>query len=250
MKITAYFSVLLSSLFLLVDCNVVYALNTPSGFGRTHFIVGLSPEEKKQIQSSIDTTSSRALPTGGTIRRVLFSPDDDLRKELLALINQEQASIRVAIFMFTDAEVAQALLNAKMRGVQVEVVTDRGCLRERFNKVSLLIERGIDVYVYTRQKNDKSLLSNIMHHKFALFGRNEKNHPLIWTGSFNFTKSARMYNQENVVILDDGLLIDKFSRQFSKLKSRCRKCRKRNNGFWLVKNNHRPKAAKRKTMVT
>ena len=59
-----------------------------------------------------------------------------------------------------------------------------------------------------------------MHNKFILFGKNVGGKSLFWTGSFNFTKSAKMNNQENVVILDEIQLIDRYNKQFAVLKER------------------------------
>jgi phosphatidylserine/phosphatidylglycerophosphate/cardiolipin synthase-like enzyme len=54
-----------------------------------------------------------------------------------------------------------------------------------------------------------------MHNKFALIDGK------VWTGSFNWTKSGDQYNQENVVLIDDPEVHDKFAIQFESLKSRC-----------------------------
>jgi len=45
----------------------------------------------------------------------------------------------------------------------------------------------------------------------------------VWTGSYNFTKSATRNNQENIVLLDSKPLIDKYAKQFSLLQERTRK---------------------------
>jgi phosphatidylserine/phosphatidylglycerophosphate/cardiolipin synthase-like enzyme len=62
-----------------------------------------------------------------------------------------------------------------------------------------------------------------MHHKFVLFEKNVGGKSLVWTGSYNFTKSATRNNQENIVLLDSKPLIDKYAKQFSLLQERTRK---------------------------
>jgi phosphatidylserine/phosphatidylglycerophosphate/cardiolipin synthase-like enzyme len=59
-----------------------------------------------------------------------------------------------------------------------------------------------------------------MHHKFVIFGNNIGGKSLLWTGSYNFTKSATMNNQENVLVLDEIHLIEKYGRQFELIKQR------------------------------
>ncbi len=56
-----------------------------------------------------------------------------------------------------------------------------------------------------------------MHHKFVLFEKNILDKSLLWTGSFNFTKSANSKNQENVLIVDDAYLIQLYSNHFTRL---------------------------------
>lgn len=184
------------------------ALAAPSSFGRTHFIVGHqeaapdlalgSPEIK------VKTPSIRAY----------FSPDDDVRKQLVELIDREQKKIQAAVYIITEPSIAQALLRAKKRNVSVELVTDVGCLRERGNKVSVLCEKGCRLFVYNppQVKNGNSL----MHHKFALFYGPQT----VWTGSFNFTNAASKRNQENAVVINDADTFNKFSYQFKRLKDR------------------------------
>ncbi len=135
------------------------------------------------------------------------------------MINQEQRSIKIAIFSFTENKIAQALLEAQKRGVRVELIADNGCLRDRYNKLVLLCDHGLDIFVYNPSYT-KGAIGSCMHHKFALFGKNIFNKSIIWTGSFNFTKAASQHNQENVIVLDDKPVIDKFTAQFKQLKTR------------------------------
>jgi len=194
--------------------------NDPN-LGKTHFIVGLSPEKMivKEKEVCQQTESPGLLRCkDGSFKYALFSPDDDLQKMLVQLIDQEKEYILIAVFSFTNSIIAQALVNAKKRGVKVEIVTDISCVRDKFNKINFLKENGIKVYVYNPR--NMTVLNNIMHNKFVLFGKNIEGKPLLWTGSFNFTKSAQMNNQENVLILDEIHLIERYQKQFAILKER------------------------------
>lgn len=53
---------------------------------------------------------------------------------------------------------------------------------------------------------------NHMHHKFAIKDKFE-----VLTGSFNWTRSASKYNNENIIISNDPELIDKFDTDFKNL---------------------------------
>lgn len=190
---------------------------TPSGFGKTHFILG-EPRE-------FDETPSQSVPTkkeqknDNANAKVFFAPDDNMRKELIALIDGEQSKITMAIFLLTDVEIAQALVKAKKRGITIEMVTDAGCLKERSSKLGMLCDAGCSVYVYNPSycKKDNS---SLMHHKFALFKKNKAGHALVWTGSFNFTKAGSLANQENAIVLENKQVTEKFDEQFQRLKER------------------------------
>jgi phosphatidylserine/phosphatidylglycerophosphate/cardiolipin synthase-like enzyme len=54
-----------------------------------------------------------------------------------------------------------------------------------------------------------------MHNKFAILD------DCLWTGSFNWTRSANTKNQENVVIIYDVEVCEKFEKQFLILQKRC-----------------------------
>jgi len=189
------------------------AENISDTFGKTHFIVGEPVKEypSKGIQNTVPSSSKNI--------NIFFAPDDNLQEALVRLINDEQEKVRAAIFLFTDSEIAQALVAAKKRGVQVELITDTSCIRERHNKVGKLCDCGCLLFVYNPSYNSKDS-SSIMHHKFMLFEKNKQNKSLVWTGSFNFTKAASKINQENAIVVDDREVFQKFVTQFDQLKER------------------------------
>lgn len=195
----------------------------PATFGKTHFIVGFPHESFNHEQrKQSDAKLSHLVTSNGIIKRALFSPDDNIKETLLNLIASEQNSIKIAIFSFTNADIAQALIKAAQGGISVEVITDPSCFRDPFTKIPLLNEQGVRVFVY-KPIRSKSVLIDKMHDKFIIFGKNINDKSIISTGSFNFTKSASEHNQENVVILDDLAIIDQFNQQFSRLKQRSRR---------------------------
>ncbi len=189
----------------------------PSTFGRTHFIVGMSPDEVQELQK--DATDKSLCSASGTYRQAFFSPDDGVEKKLIDIIDQEQESMKIAVFQFTNGQIARAIIRAHCRGVTIEIITDPLCLQDKFNKITWLAQEGLKIFVYNPDAN-KATLSNKMHHKFVIFGKNIGGNKLIWMGSFNFTKSADVANQESVVVLDDSQIIAQFDRQYDRLKKR------------------------------
>ena len=151
---------------------------------------------------------------------VYFTPRDDIKLQLVELIKQERKSIDVAMYMFTDKVIAQALIDAYVRGVKVTAVLDQVSMSERFGKGLLLQKSGITVFVHrTSQVNPFSM--PIMHNKFMIFGYNDRyKKSLLWTGSFNCTASASTLHDENVMIVDDMSAITEYQSCFKQLVAR------------------------------
>ena len=147
---------------------------------------------------------------------VYFSPKDKVSNKLIEQINQTKNKIYAAVYMLTDKTIANALINAKRRSVDVQIVTDSSCLQSEYNKVELLKNNGIDVFLYKpRAKNINSRLNEIMHNKFAIFDNK------VWTGSFNWTVSAGKRNRENVLCVQEDAVCKKYEHEFEKLKRKC-----------------------------
>jgi phosphatidylserine/phosphatidylglycerophosphate/cardiolipin synthase-like enzyme len=147
---------------------------------------------------------------------VLFAPDDHPTNRLLTLIDQARSKIYAAVYMITDKQIAQALINAKKRGVDVQIIVDTSSVNTSYGKGNLLKENNIDLFVFNcSSKYKKSWHSALMHNKFALIDQK------LWTGSFNWTKSANLKNQENVIIIDTKDVCEKFEKHFQRMKIRC-----------------------------
>ncbi len=147
---------------------------------------------------------------------VYFAPDDDPRTELIALIDDAQESILVAVYTFTEQLLAKALIRAHERGVQVEVVLDTYS-ESKWGKVKMLQKAGIPVHIYAPKPRNSEKYVGIMHDKYAVFDNTK-----VWTGSYNWTFSANFRNQENALLIEDEPKISaRFAQQFEVLKERC-----------------------------
>ncbi len=150
--------------------------------------------------------------------QAFFTPQDDLTSLCVAMIDGEKTSIYGAMYMFTDKKVAQALINAKKRGVHVEMILDQISMIS-CGKGKLLQENGVPIFVHRTQVSNPYTTA-LMHHKFFIFGQNKDNKSLLWTGSWNSTLRATTYNDENVIILDDEQVVASYRHNFFTLKER------------------------------
>ncbi len=146
---------------------------------------------------------------------VYFSPDDQLEKRLIDLIEKEKKSVLVCIYTFTHRGVAAALIDAKKRKVEVEVVVDRFSAKIQ-SPLQKLSEAGIPIFVWDPDPlKRKKAHRPLMHNKFCVFGTEK-----VWTGSYNFTYEGSRIHQENALVLTDPALATSYRAQFQRIKLR------------------------------
>ena len=149
--------------------------------------------------------------------QVLFRPRDNIRARLLEMIKQERVSIDSAVYMLTDKTIADALVEAYVRGVKVRVVLDQISMGEKYGKGLYLQRNGIQLFIHVALSS-KAFFIPLMHHKFLIFGYNEKTRgSLVWTGSYNFTAAASTIHDENVLITDDLQVVKEYQSCFDML---------------------------------
>ncbi len=146
---------------------------------------------------------------------VYFSPEDQVERRLIGFIEKEKESISVAIYCMTHRGIANALVEAKKRGVDVRVIVDRFSVKIN-SPVKKMVEAGIPVYIWDPDAgNRKKAHRPLMHNKFCVFGDD-----VVWTGSFNFTYEASRMHQENALVIRDPLLASAYKNQFANIQLR------------------------------
>jgi phosphatidylserine/phosphatidylglycerophosphate/cardiolipin synthase-like enzyme len=143
---------------------------------------------------------------------VLFSPDDTPATTLVSEIERTKTPIYAAVYYLSHRDIAKALINAHERGVDVQIITDGETALSRWSKVKQLIKHNVAVYVPSKSMVTPGKKRSLMHDKFALI--NNK----VWTGSFNWTTSANIYNYENVLFIDDEKTYRTYKKRFYQLK--------------------------------
>lgn len=137
-----------------------------------------------------------------TVVKAYFSPDGGALKAITRHIDQATREILVLSYIMTSKPVESALINARRRGVQVEVILDRDQQKERkYVTAKMLKAQGIAVWL-----DDRHACS---HNKVMIIDRGT-----VITGSFNFTYAAEKRNAENLLIISSadlaGLYTDNF----------------------------------------
>lgn len=135
---------------------------------------------------------------------VCFSPGQACVDKVVSLCCHARGSIDVCVFTISDNRISSELIAAHKRNVRVRVITDNDKSEDLGSDVDEMVRSGIEV------KMDKS--EHHMHHKFAIF-----DNQFLVNGSFNWTRSASRYNQENLVVSTDERLIEQFYTVFQQL---------------------------------
>ena len=144
---------------------------------------------------------------------VAFAPEDDIAGMLVRRIAAARRDVRMQAYLFTDRRIANALLAALERGVDVEVIGD-GAQHDAGGLPFLgaLQRAGARVYL------DRAHAA--MHNKILIVDGAAARAAVI-TGSYNFTPSARSRNAENVVVLSGNRAITRrFVAQFEQQRQR------------------------------
>lgn len=133
-----------------------------------------------------------AITASGTIQ-VAFSPEDDTGAMVIEAIQGARKQILVQAFSFTHRKIAQALIEAKRRGMDVQLISDGEQIRKmQRGLVPEIAAAGIPTFV--DQEHDSA------HNKIMVIDAGLPQSTVI-TGSFNFTHAAQYRNAENLLII-------------------------------------------------
>ncbi|MFC4435893.1 phospholipase D family nuclease [Cupriavidus respiraculi] len=164
-------------------------------------VASLAPSVSAAFQRSLQPFTEekpRAFSDGATYT-LCFTPDGASCQDLLIdAIDRTRRSLLVQAYSFTSKPIAQAILHARKRGVDVRVIVDKSQVSERYTSATFLKNQGIAVLIDRKPA--------IAHNKVMIFDKEA-----VFTGSFNFTKSAEERNTENgILIRGDARLVDRY----------------------------------------
>lgn len=125
------------------------------------------------------------------------------QKELTKIIENAKETIDVAVNYITDTKIVTHLCKATQKGVRVRNITDRDDSYQE-SALDKLSRSGIPIKVNTYKE--------IMHLKNMIIDKG-----IVSTGSYNFTYSAEVKNEEVVIITDDNNLAKEWSMKFEQM---------------------------------
>lgn len=122
-----------------------------------------------------------------------FTPDDHIDSMIIAAIDAARQQVLVQAFSFTYRRIADALVRARSRGVEVAVIADHEQMRA--NEASLVRDLANTGMLVLHDSQHAASHNKVMVIDAA--------HPdcAVVTGSYNFTFAAQHRNAENALIL-------------------------------------------------
>ncbi|PIE85909.1 MAG: nuclease [Bacteroidia bacterium] len=141
--------------------------------------------------------------------KVYFSPGTECRNAIIDALESAKQSIYICVFTISDNQISEKIAACHERKINIKLLTDDDKTFDRGSDIAKLANKGINVKVDRTNKH--------MHHKFAII-----DDALLLTGSYNWTRSAAEYNEENILTSTNKQLINAYRQEFDKLWSKMR----------------------------
>jgi phosphatidylserine/phosphatidylglycerophosphate/cardiolipin synthase-like enzyme len=153
----------------------------------------------------LDNTPYPSLTIDSSQVETYFSPDDDTAEHIVELVRSAQKEIRFLAYSFTSDEIAEAILERAAAGVQVSGVFEEGQYYSNTGtELDRLADAGLDVRLDGNPRN--------MHHKVILI-----DNQIVILGSYNFSRNAEEFNDENTLIIHNGEMAAQVLTEFERV---------------------------------
>jgi phosphatidylserine/phosphatidylglycerophosphate/cardiolipin synthase-like enzyme len=117
-----------------------------------------------------------------------FSPRGGCQEAVVRELKKARREILVQAYSFTADPLTYALVEAKKRGVHVDILLDRSNEAERYSDLHIFLEQGLAPLIDANHA--------IAHNKVMIIDQQ-----VVITGSYNFTNQAEEENAENMLVI-------------------------------------------------
>lgn len=119
---------------------------------------------------------------------VFFSPKGGCQEAVAREIARARSEVLVQAYSFTADPLTLALVEAKKRGVHIDIILDHSNEKDRYSDLHIFLEHGLDPRIDAEHA--------IAHNKIIIIDKKT-----VITGSYNFTNQAEHENAENIIII-------------------------------------------------
>lgn len=191
--------------------------------GVTDSLFGLQKPYRPARTLTLTPTSTVTVQVSPTSRSLPWERSvNGLISRALATATQ---SIDLALFVFSEQPLGQALEAQQRQGIEIRALIDPGFAYRNYSEaldmmgVALLDSRcryEADNQPWTRPLTTVGIPTlaegDLLHHKFGLVDRR-----LVITGSQNWSDAANHSNDENLLVIDNATVAAHFQREFERL---------------------------------
>jgi len=143
--------------------------------------------------------------------QVYYSPKGGCQEAVVREVSRARHEILVMAYSFTNDAITNALVEAKKRGLTVDILLDHSNEKERYTELHVFLQHGLDPHIDADHP--------IAHNKIIIIDKRT-----IITGSFNFTNQAEHENAENLLVIRGHPELPRHYREnFFKHKAHCKK---------------------------
>jgi phosphatidylserine/phosphatidylglycerophosphate/cardiolipin synthase-like enzyme len=136
---------------------------------------------------------------------VYFSPDDGVAIPVLEILNNAEESIYFMAFSFTTDEFGEAIRLKAENGLTVAGVMEDQQVRSNIGtEYDPFKQAGLDVFI--------DGIEGQMHHKTMIIDER-----IVITGSYNFSRSAEIRNDENLIVIYSEEIADFYLQEFQRV---------------------------------
>ena len=175
-----------------------------SGLGAESYFTLEWLEAATRLLEPKELEPHKAASAGKTGSQVFFSPGEDCLNAILSALRAALKTIDVCVFTISDDRISDVLIERHRKGLKVRVLTDNEKLHDAGSDIDRLHRAGIEIRVDMTEYH--------MHHKFAVVDGKKA-----LTGSYNWTRSAAAYNEENILVTDEVAVIQRYASEFEKM---------------------------------
>jgi len=120
--------------------------------------------------------------------QVYYSPKGGCQEAVVRELGRARREILVMAYSFTNDPITNALIEAKKRGVHVDILLDHSNEKERYTELHVFLQHGLDPHIDADHP--------IAHNKIIIIDKR-----VVVTGSYNFTNQAEHENAENLLVI-------------------------------------------------
>jgi phosphatidylserine/phosphatidylglycerophosphate/cardiolipin synthase-like enzyme len=140
-------------------------------------------------ENVLDNTPHPVLTIDGIQIETYFSPDDSTLTRMLELISEAEETIDFFYYSFTEDQISRALIEQAEKGILVRGVVDAYQEGSGIGgEYNTLREQGVEILLDGHPEK--------MHHKVMVIDQR-----IVLIGSYNLTRSAEKFNDENTLII-------------------------------------------------